>query len=265
MNDKFPADSYLTKFRFQPEYLYEYFWVLVIIASCLIGFMYVYRKILINIFSANNLFYNYAPILTLLALPLVMRYYIYLNDFPSLFLFTLMLFALMKSNWKLFLPTFVLACINKETAIMITIAYTFYFYNKTDILPKTKFYIIGLIQIGIYLIIKGSLSFVFRGNGGPFMEFHLFDHNLSIFFHPYQIDEFVSLMVLVLLVIHNWKQKPEFIRKVAVMFWPLLILGIFWGYLDELRAYYYELFAILSILITQSIFMIVGKPLILKK
>ncbi len=265
LNSKFPADRFFAKFRFQPEYIYEYLWVMAIMLSCLIGFMYVYRKMLIEVFSAGSIFYNYAPILTLLALPLVVRYYVYLNDFPNLFLFALMLYSMMKLNWKLYIPAFTLACLNKETAIIIIVAYIFYFYKNTALLPKNRFYILGLVQFGIYIIIKGAMSLIFRNNGGPFMEFHLFDHNLAIFFHPYLIDEFVSLLVLVLLVIHNWKEKPEFFRKALVMFWPLLILGIFWGYLDELRAYYYELFSILALLITQSIFMIYGKPLSVRK
>lgn len=264
LNSLYPADKYLSKYQFQPEYLYEYFWAIFLMFCGLLGFMYVYQNILKEVFIAGELFYYYTPLFTLLALPLIIRYYVYIYDFPNLFFFTLMLYSMMKSNWKLFIPAFALACLNKETGIMIIIPFFLYFFNRVNLLEKKKFYFLGCLQLIVFLIIKVTLSIVFRNNPGPFMEFHLIDHNLEIFFRPYMISEFASLLFLVLLVLYKWKEKPEFFRKAIFMIFPLLILGIFGGFIDELRSYFFELFTIIALLITQSIFMIYGKPLKLK-
>lgn len=275
-NSHFPADTYLAKFRFQPEYLYEYLWVMLSMYLSLLGFQYIYGKLLKHTFDAKATFYDFAPFLTLLVLPLIIRMYVYLNDFPNLFLFTLILYFMVKEKFIPMLIAFFFACINKETTILLTMPLALYFYKKpdyqinfkdsiTNIFKNSKLLQLLTTQVGIYFIVKSVIAFIFRNNKGTQMEFHLIDHNLPIIFAPYNLEVFAALMFFTLLVLYKWNEKPEFFKKATIMFWPLLILGIFGGWIDEFRSYYYELFAIFSILITYSIYSIIGSPLKLKQ
>jgi hypothetical protein len=108
-----------------------------------------------------------------------------------------------------------------------------------------------IAQFAIFILVKGSLYFIFKNNPGTFIEFHLIDHNLRLL-TGYDLTLAAAVLGLILLIFYKWNEKPNFLKTSLWMFIPLVVLTLFLGYLDELRDYY-EVYPIVIIFIAHSI------------
>jgi hypothetical protein len=146
------------------------------------------------------------------------------------------LYLLWKQRWTWFLPLFVLACLNKETAILLVVVYGIHYLRR---LESGRYAALLVAQVVIYAVVKLGLTYVFRGNRGVFVEFHAIDHGLATLLRTYRFSTFLTFVGGCFLIFYDWKRKPEFLRTGFV--WtlgPLLVLGFFLGYWDEWRGYY---------------------------
>ena len=245
----------LQKLKWESEYLFEYLIAVIFMWIFLIGFVYAFRKLLIELYSLPDWFTNLISLSALLALPPMFQYYSYVYDFPTLFLFTLGLFFLIKQRWNTFLLLFFISCFNKETTILLTLIFSIHFYNG-DKLSKKFYYQFITIQILIFLTIKTLLYFLFQNNPGGFVEFHLLDRNYLIF-NGFSLTTFIVWLIIIIATFSKWKVKPKFLKDALWIALPLVILTLFLGFLDELRDYY-EVFPIVLLLITYNIAHIFG-------
>lgn len=181
----------------------------------------------------------------------------YIYDFSHLFLFTSCLLFLYKRNWLGYLITFVLALLNKETAILSTVIFMIFYYDKLD---RKEFFILLVIQAFIFIAVKFSLYLIFLDNPGEFVEFHL-QRNLKVLsdissyfrfgpigpciLFPSGLNIPVAkrlnlpmLAVVAYMVFYGWRHKSIFLRKAFIIIVFLFFLGMAFGYIDELRAYY---------------------------
>jgi hypothetical protein len=134
------------------------------------------------------------------------------------------------------LVLFTLACINKETAVLLVPI--FFFCNRGEI-SGALFKRLLAAQVGIFVAVKAVLAVGFRDNPGPFMEFHLLDHNLNVLAAGYGWAPFLLLALLVFVCFYRWNQKPAFLRTAFVFTLPaLLVISLFVGWIDEWRVYY---------------------------
>lgn len=164
-------------------------------------------------------------------LPLVFLFgFGYIYDFATLFLFTLALVCMASNKWYTYLFVFILSCLNKETAILLTLVFFFHFKTQNEI-SRSRFKTLLALQIACYTLIKIWLFFRFQANPGSLVEVHFAEYEIIL--HRYPEIGLVSLaifLVILLLVFHNWKQKPLFLRHATLMFPPLLILTIAFGF-----------------------------------
>jgi hypothetical protein len=100
------------------------------------------------------------------------------------------------------------------------------------------------------------LYFLFQNNQGGFVEFHLLDRNYLIF-NGYSLVTFIVWFIIIIATFSNWKAKPTFLKDALWIALPMVILTLFFGFLDELRDYY-EVFPIVLLLITYNIAHIFG-------
>jgi uncharacterized membrane protein YeiB len=73
----------------------------------------------------------------------------------------------------------------------------------------------------------------------------------------YDITLAFAVLGLIMLVYYKWQEKPLFIKTTLWALVPLLLLTLFFGYLDELRDYY-EIYPTVIILISHSIAAVMG-------
>jgi len=197
------------------------------------------------------------PLGLIFIMPLFYDYAVFVYDFCHLFLFTLGMYLLYKRDWFRYLIIFALGILNKETAVMLVLVFIFNYFSE---LSKPAFYKLLAAQVIIFLAIKSSLYLAFMGNPGSFVEWQLgrnIEHlsafpNYFIFkmtaeemLMPCAIDlplpkglNLPMFAVLVFTICYKWRSKPFFLRKASLYFAVSLILTIFWGYVDELRANY---------------------------
>ena len=222
----------------------EAFVIMLLLLGSLVGFVLVFRQLMRDL-GYSELMQNIASIAALSIMPLFFRFgYIY--DFSGLFLFTLGLMLLSQKQFAWYLVVFALATLNKETSILLTAIFVFHYWKR---LNRKQFLWIGILQLAIFVMIKGSLTYYFANNPGSFVQYHLSEHLLFFRIAPvaFLVLSTVLGIGLVLLVIIGWKNKPIFIRNSTVIFAPLFVLYIFFGFPLEIRVFL-ELLPILMIL-----------------
>lgn len=241
--------------NWEKEYLAEYAIATMLMYLSLIGFIFSIRYLFEGVFQAPNKLIVLAQFLALLCLPTLFTYTNYLYDFPTLFLFTLGLGLMVRARWGLYLALFFIACLNKETTILLTMIFAIHFFPRVALNRGTYIRLI-VSQLLIFAVIKSALHIIFRANPGSAVEFHL-DHNITIITEYYHLSTFMVWLALALLLLYQWPAKPLFLRHGILIMIPLLALTFFLGYLDELRDYY-EAYPIMILLATQTISNVMG-------
>jgi hypothetical protein len=176
--------------------------------------------------------------------------YGYMYDFPTLFLFSLGLLLMVCEKRFWFLVVFTFGTLNKETAIFLTLIFGLYFFRG---LPGRRFVALLASQLGVYGIIQGVIRFTYRNNPGQVMEWH-FPEQLPAYESVARDTPFllvtwgVVCILVVILVLHRWSDKPLFVRVAFAIFPIFLALFVFWGYPLEIRSML-EVFPILAILV----------------
>jgi len=241
------------KLKWEREYAVEYSFAMLLMFLSLFGFAIAVKKYFALFYHSPPWFSDSVSVLALLGLPPMFRYTSFLYDFPLLFLFTLGLIFLFKKDWKYFIIFFLIGCFNKETTILLTLIFYIFYKNK---LNRDLFNKLLVAQFAVFIFVKLILFFLFRNNSGTFVEFHLLDHNMRLL-TGYNLTLAASLLGIILLVFHNWKEKPDFLKISLWAFVPLIILTLFLGYIDELRDYY-EIYPSIIVLISVTIANVIG-------
>ncbi len=210
-----------------------------------------------NLIDLSESAYNILPLGMAVVIPVFLDYPNYMYDFLNLFLFTAGLILLYREKWNLYLIILTLAILNKETAILLSVVFVIFYFNKID---RPMFFSLLAIQVGLFVIIKLSLYFIFKDNPGGFVELHLL-RNLSYlskasnyfrfesistcllslsglnFPVPRGLNLFVIALVA-LTVFWGWFSKSLFLRKSAIIAIILFVLCLPFGHIEELRDYY---------------------------
>jgi hypothetical protein len=185
----------------------------------------------------------------LAGLPPFFRYTSYLYDPPQLLLFTMALYFLAASRFRAFGLAFVLCCLNKETALLLIPIYVLVGRQK---FPSPRRYwglLLGLVIV--YIGVRLLLMSAFRYNAGSVADFQ-FTHTLAKFVEGWTFTDAIAFMLLAFLVFLEWNDKPRFLKvSFLALGPPLIVLTLFWGYVDEWRVYY-EVYPIVFGLIVDS-------------
>ncbi len=216
----------------------------------LLGYYFAFRGLLQKVFKVPA---KTASILTILSsiglLPLMFFGYIY--DLPSLFLCTLALYAVAANRRTLYFIIYFLALLNKETAVVLTIPSLLLFWDARR--PAFSRVLKGvLLQILLFLVVRIPLAVLYRNNPGMLMEFHLMDHLKGIIRHPlYGIAVLVLFACLLVLLLHQWRQKPALVNLGVISGLVLFVMFLIGGMPMEFRIFYEVIAAVmLSIMYT---------------
>jgi hypothetical protein len=160
----------------------------------------------------------------------------YIYDPVTLLLFTAAALFLARGEVRRFFVAFGLACVNKETAVVLVPMAGVMWWKRY---PRGRYWGLLAMLAAIYVTIKLSISYGFRHNPGSFVELHLVDSNLKVFAEAWRFADLLVWLVLVALVTYGWRRKPLFLRVALVSTAiPLACLATFLGGLNEWRGYY---------------------------
>ena len=122
--------------------------------------------------------------------------------------------------------------ISKETSILLILLFFVHYGSR---LPRRRFWTLLGVQAALYVAVKAVLAYRFRDNPGGMLETQI-AHNLYL--SAFTPGGFVALVAVGVVVAHDWRAKPPFLRNGMLMLAPLVLLCLFCGFLDEYRAYY---------------------------
>jgi hypothetical protein len=235
-------DSFLRKIFYIHEWetsaAYQYFVVSFLMLLCFLGFAHFTTKMTIKFCEISDTTYTRSLLstLVLMALPQFFTHTSFLYDPPQLLLFTLALYFTGSLKLRAFVISFVLCCINKETAVLLIPIYALSFRGHCS---TRRYYGVLLLLICCYAFIKSSLWYAFYSNPGTIVEFHFFDHNIKLLSAGLKFTSAPIGFVLLALSLYRWNNLPYFYRvSFLCTLPPLAILALFFGFLDEWRGYY---------------------------
>lgn len=240
------------------DYAVEYAVVALLVYACLVGFVFAFRYLLTAVYTGSGLLLDAAPLVALAFIPSMFRYVNYIYDPPTLLLFTLGLAFMVRRQWLPFAVLFPIACLNKETTILLTLVFYIHF-RREERLPKARFRFLLAYQVVVFAAVKGFLALLFADNAGAMVEFHLV-YNLLYALAP-QLWTTLSYFIVALLVLRNWSAKPAFLRDASWILLPLTVLCLFFGFAGEIRAAY-DAYPIVVLLGMPTAFGLVGVEMV---
>lgn len=245
------------------QYLVEYCITIVIFSASIIGFFASIKYLYHSIFEhtpQSELIADSIGIISLICLPPFFKYVSYIYDFTNIFLYTLALGLMINKRWRSYIILYSIACLNKETTILLTVIFAWYFWDQWQDIPKNTYRNLLIAQIVLYFGINQMIKYMFRDNLGASIELHIHDHNLFLLTKPYPLTTVFVGIAIVVLTFYHWKDKPRFLKIASAMIIPLLGLTSLFGYLDELRDYY-EVYPVFILLFAHSIGHILELPI----
>jgi len=220
----------------------------------LIAFAFLLRSMIRHFYDCDGWRADLLPIVALCGLPIFFRYISYDYDFPNLLIFTLGLFLLARRSWTSYFLWLPFCGLAKETALLLVVIHVLV---GVSTMPRRSLVLNALAQLAILGVVRGLLQFVvFRDNPGSPVEYWL-DRNWAmitsvdqwgfLFFHfawvgktSLVIPTNYNLLFLILLplIFRRWSKQPIFLRRAFWIVPILTLLTMFFGYIDEMRAYY---------------------------
>jgi len=171
-------------------------------------------------------------------LPLMLRM-THLYDPLTLALWTAAIGAIVHKRQALYFAIFTVACLNRETTILLSIIYALQF-------GLTR---LTLAQVGIYGLLRVFLLALFADRPGYTIEFHLAEHWQSV---TTNIEATMLYLIVfgavIALVAYRFAGKPWLLRASASILVPVLVAAfIISGYPFEFRVFY-EVYPIVFLL-----------------
>lgn len=207
------------------------------------------------------------PAVVLFALPGLYGYASHLYDFPALCLSTLGFALVAARRYRLYVLVFATATLNKETALLLTFVWAIVERRRL----KSRQLLTGLVlQVVLWVVVRGGLMFAFSGNSDVPIAFHLFRNARVLavpgnwfLFRPatdwlvlprgfnllYVLGFIASLFAL--------KRAPQFLKDAYWLVLPVFVLTWLLGNVDEMRVYY-ELLPIVTLILFNGLYRMMG-------
>jgi hypothetical protein len=245
-----------------PAHAADYVLVVAIMAASLIGFGAAMRSLSQTVFSARPTVHALIVLAAIAALPLTFGPFSrQIYDFTTLCLFTWCLVFMAQRRWIAFAIAFVVACLNKESSILLTVVYSVHVARTRTGLSRNEAVGLFAYQLAVFALVRAAVVYAFRDNPGDTVEVHLFGHNQFVLLNPAEMSKRLLLLVAAAIAgAWGWSEKPQFLRQAfAVLVPALVVMGVTVGMVDEIRAYY-ELYAVVVLMAAHTVLRALDVP-----
>jgi hypothetical protein len=154
---------------------------------------------------------------------------------------------LAREKFHAFYALFTIACLNRETMLLLTIVFAVFFLWR---LQRTQ-YLFGLIyQAAAFLGTRFGLMILYADNPGRSAHFWLWRVLRVYASHLFFTVVLIGLCILLgCLIARGWNRKPILLRYALLLMFPLqLVLHLLFGMAFEIRVFA-ELFPVLWVLL----------------
>jgi hypothetical protein len=209
------------------------FWLAVIQFTCLIGYALVGSSLYRCLYPGTRWRPLVAPLLLLLLVVILQQGFGHIYDFAVLFLMASLLRLMVSERHILYLLVFSVSCFNKETTVLMSVAYAAVFFRR---MPMPRYIYMLSAQGAIFLLIYMSLRAVFADNPGADVEVWI-QHQLEYYLRR-PPAYYVIVATAAFILTFRWNEQPLFLRRSMVMIVPHLMLWLYGANPGELRAWY---------------------------
>jgi len=172
----------------------------------------------------------------------------HIYDFGVLMFAALLLLCLEYRKHFLFCVVLVFACLNKESAILYTLAFACVNLHRLPIARNAAY---CAVQIASFAIVYGGVRFLFRNNPGQGLELYLFGQ-ISFFSEKYTLAYLLWTLPLVAVVFYDFPRKNETLQRAGIVLLPWFALYVIGGVPREIRVIF-EVLPLLLLLATGSL------------
>jgi len=220
-----------------------------LIYGCLWGYIAMMYLLGRHLFPKELAIRLFAPIFGMLLVPAFSWQWSYIYDIPVLFLSSACFYAMLTRSFNLYILTFFLACLNKETALFIISFFALWFYKRMD----TKQYaMLVALQCFIYLCLRLLLFYLFMHNAGFHLENNLFKVVTRDLMAKSQYFRILSISMMFFLLTFKWREKPLFLKKAFWVLSYMYVAYLLFGYPGEYRVFF-DIMPLLSLLATHTL------------
>ncbi len=224
---------------------------------CFAGTGYLLRALVRHYYGWSEPAASAAGLLGILLIPSMFRYTTYIYDPATIVLSCLLAWALACRNDRLLVAAFVLACINKETAIVfVPVLFLFRWGER----PRLQVLALGAGLVVIWGIIRGEITWAVADRPGSAVGFYLIHHNAELFreYRPALLFATLYAGCAVALARQNWESKPREVRLgLLLTLLPLAAAAVPFGYVDEVRAWY-DAYPYMFLVVAPTLWQVLG-------
>ena len=231
----------------------DIFWLGVLQFASVVGYGLVSGSLYSAICGeANGNRWAIATAMLLFVAPIVLRGLGHIYDMTLLFFMSCLLRAMASERHMLYLLIFAVSCVNKETTILMSVAFAAVFFQRME----TPRYVAMLAaQLVVFLAIYLILRVIFLHNPGSGVEVHWheeFGYYRSHLRNGFMVAIFfIAIALFFILLTFRWSSKAPFLRRAAVMIVPQMALVLYGAAPGEVRNLY-EILPLISMLMLSS-------------
>jgi hypothetical protein len=239
----------MRRLGWEEDYFPEYVIAFAMAFIIFLPFPFIARRMWQLLYPSDDRIAPWAGIAPLVIVPTFFAtgpHYIY--DLPALTLFTAGAVLLVQGRWSWYYPLFVAGCINKETMVLLVVAFILLYRTSLTLSTVLKHVALHLVLFGA---VKLMIMHAFADNPGPVLAFQLFA-NVHRLLMGYSWTELLVATATVLLIVYRLDTKPRTLVQLSLLVVPFGVLMVLFGVLSELRAVY-ELIPILTFMMLHTV------------
>jgi len=209
--------------------------VVVTIILCSLGFVFA-SYYLFGSFFPEDPRANWFVLVMVLTLFVLASYPKHTYDIPTGMFFTLALALIQRRHLQLHAWLFPFICLNRETAILLTLLFALYFYRRLD---RRLYWFHLIYQALVYLSIRIALMIAFADTPGHPLVFRLLENLERYTRGPFATQIFLLFLVaLTFILATKWQRAPALMQTSFLVFTPLLVALYFcFGWSFEVRVF----------------------------
>ncbi len=229
------------------------FFTRTIAAALAYGFLWMFIVALYRLsavlFPNNPAMALCTPVIGLLVVPVLLVPTAFMYDLPAMGLAAAAYYTMAVKRWQWFWLWFVLACINKETAMFISLFFALFYYQRMD--RRSYIMLLGL-QFAVFALLRGVIYLQFMENPGIFLNTSYVAQQTSMWLDGYGYKTLAAIFFIVFLLTFNWQQKPPFARMGMALLVLMYAAYFLFGRPDEYRVFL-DIWPLLAVLATHTL------------
>ena len=149
--------------RWPSAYASEYVLTLMIMYASMVGFLVLLRRLLTRSLAISPGIAHAVTLSVAVGLPVCYAGQVYMYDYSQLLLFTGGILYMMKGRWGIYYPILALACLNKETSILLPVVFAC--WKGRELLQRVNL-IHFAAQAAVAVSICAALAWMYRYKPG---------------------------------------------------------------------------------------------------